>query len=114
MRADHILVVMNGQIVEHGSHHELIHKKGKYNDLWSKQIFVIPNDERARSTSPKKRDFDIINDITPERRKIELSKALVTTEHEEVSCSAEHADEQNMTEVQPSSGHKREVCHTPK
>jgi ABC-type dipeptide/oligopeptide/nickel transport system ATPase component len=113
MRADHILVVMNGEIVEQGSHYELIHKKGKYHDLWSKQIFVMPNDERARSKSPKKRDADLINDLTPERRKVELAKALQTTEHEEVACSSDHDGGKSTTEVKPDSGHNREVCDEP-
>lgn len=113
MRADHILVVMNGEIVEQGSHYELIHKKGKYHDLWSKQIFTMPDDKRARSKSPKKRDADLLNDLSPERCKAELAKALQTTEDEEISCSAEHDGGQRTTEVKPDSGHKREVCDEP-
>jgi len=98
MRADHILVVMNGEIVEQGSHYDLIHKKGKYHDLWSKQIFVMPSDDRARSKSPKKRDADLINDLTPGRRAVELAKALKTTEHEEAACSAEDPDGNKTTD----------------
>lgn len=86
MRADHILVVMNGEIIEQGSHHDLIHKKGKYHDLWSKQIFVMPEDKRARSKSPRKRDGQLINDLSPGRGKIELAKALKSSEHEESDC----------------------------
>src|ERR1700709_206006 len=92
MRADHILVVMNGEIVEQGSHCELIHRKGKCHDLWSKQVFVMPNDERARSKSPKKRDADLINDVSPGRSKVKLGKALRTTKHDESACSVEHDD----------------------
>jgi len=83
MKADHILVVMNGEIVEKGSHSDLIHKKGKYHDLWSKQIMVKPATDRSRSRSPKKRDADIINDLTPNRQKVELAKALKSTPHSE-------------------------------
>jgi ABC-type dipeptide/oligopeptide/nickel transport system ATPase component len=85
MKADHILVVMNGEIVEEGSHEELIHRKGKYHDLWSKQILVKPVQDRSRSQSPKKRDGHIINDLTPNRQRVELSKALKTTPHDEPS-----------------------------
>src|ERR1700712_5157794 len=82
MKADHILVVMNGKIVEQGSHDDLIHSRGKYYDLWSKQIFVKPISERARSRSPKKLDNAIINDLTPSRQIVELAKALKTTQHD--------------------------------
>jgi hypothetical protein len=91
MRADHILVVMNGEIIEQGSHHDLIHKKGKYHDLWSKQIFVMPEDKRPRSKSPKKRDGHLINDLSPGQDKIELAKALQTTEHEGSECPPEES-----------------------
>ena len=83
MKADHILVVMNGEIVEEGSHSDLIHRKGKYHDLWSRQIMVKSATDRSRSRSPKKTDADIINDLTPNRQKIELVKALKTTPHNE-------------------------------
>ena len=113
MQADHILVVMNGEIVEQGSHYELIHKKGKYHDLWSKQIFIMPNDGRARSKSPKKHDADLINDLTPERRKIELDKALKSADHEEAVCSSEQDGYNNATKAKSDGGHTREVCDEP-
>ncbi|KAI9050802.1 hypothetical protein LZ554_004921 [Drepanopeziza brunnea f. sp. 'monogermtubi'] len=81
MKADLILVVMNGKIVEQGSHEELIQSQGKYHDLWSKQIFVKPMNDRTRSRSPKKYENAIINDLTPSVRKVELAKALKTTHH---------------------------------
>ncbi|KAI0521429.1 hypothetical protein F5B22DRAFT_662571 [Xylaria bambusicola] len=49
MNADIIFVVANGQVVEQGSHEELVLKNGKYAELWSKQIFVKPK-ERKEST----------------------------------------------------------------
>ncbi len=129
MKADHILVVMNGKIVEQGSHDDLIHSKGKYHDLWSKQIFVKPANSRSRSRSSQSRDPDIINDLTPNRQKIELVKALKTTQHEEPG-SASRVDQAGLdipvnpkgsagkepsgggkldTERKMDSGHKREV-----
>lgn len=38
-KADTILVMENGQIIEDGSHHSLLAKLGKYHQLWNKQIF---------------------------------------------------------------------------
>ncbi|KAI9844741.1 MAG: hypothetical protein M1837_005274 [Sclerophora amabilis] len=40
--ADLILVVEGGRIIERGNHGELLQKKGKYHDLWSKQSFLAP------------------------------------------------------------------------
>lgn len=124
MKADHILVVMNGKIVEQGSHDDLIHSNGKYHDLWSKQIFVKPVNNRSRSRSPQKRDSGIINDLTPNRQKIELAKALKTTQHEEPGSvgTKDQADLNGSVDMKDpidggksdperkaDSGHKREV-----
>jgi ABC-type multidrug transport system ATPase subunit len=79
------MVLKNGEIVETGTHDELIHLKGKYNDLWSKQVDVKPASDRSRSKSPRKRDKNIINDLSPEQKTTELTKVLRTTEHSEVS-----------------------------
>ncbi|KAI1440865.1 hypothetical protein F5Y02DRAFT_324561 [Annulohypoxylon stygium] len=54
MNADTIFVVANGEIAEQGNHETLIAKKGKYAELWSKQIFVKPkeaNDEKLNEES---------------------------------------------------------------
>lgn len=87
MKADRILVIMNGAVVEEGSHDELVHKKGKYHDLWSKQIMVTPVTDRSRSRSPKKQDLAIINDLTPNRSKVELAKILNSAPHDETCQS---------------------------
>lgn len=99
MRADLIMVVMNGEIVEQGTHDELIHAKGKYHGLWSKQIYVKPADEPSRSQSPKKRDAEIINDLTPSRQKIELAKVMKTVAHEE-PAGHEDANEQSAKDAE--------------
>ncbi|KAI1453475.1 hypothetical protein F4805DRAFT_470067 [Annulohypoxylon moriforme] len=59
MNADTIFVVANGEIAEQGNHEVLIAKKGKYAELWSKQIFVKPKEtkdekpyEEAVDTAP--------------------------------------------------------------
>jgi ABC-type dipeptide/oligopeptide/nickel transport system ATPase component len=137
MKADHILVVMNGEIVEEGSHDELIHKKGKYHDLWSKQILVKPAVDRSRSRSPKKQESHIINDLTPNRQKVELAKALKSTPHDEtcqsnqpkpnVTQTSDDGAEENSPDpcnieqgkkpadsTQSGPGHQREVSVQPK
>ncbi|PBP16225.1 ABC transporter [Diplocarpon rosae] len=113
MKADQILVIMNGKIAEHGSHEDLIHIKGKYHDLWSKQIFAKPVDTRARSRSPLKKNLAIINDLTPNRHKIELTKALKTTAqpHEDPATGeSKNSGDGRKSDVDKKAddGHKRE------
>lgn len=118
MKADHILVVMNGEIIEKGTHDELLHAGGKYHDLWTKQIFVKPvsatDPPRSRSSSPKKRDATIVNDLTPQRHTKELTKVLKTAPHgdESGSDTACKKDVQDVEQAERS-GHKREVSPTP-
>jgi len=111
MKADYILVVMNGEIIEHGSHQQLIHAKGKYNDLWSKQIFLKPTSSRSRSRSPKKQDPDseIINDLSAIEKKTELAKLMETTEHKEPK-QIDGSSGGKPTDPKSTTTHKREVC----
>jgi ABC-type multidrug transport system ATPase subunit len=53
MNADIIFVVSDGKVAEQGSHEELLSKKGKYSDLWSKQIFFKPKELRAEQAGPQ-------------------------------------------------------------
>ncbi|TVY75636.1 Heavy metal tolerance protein [Lachnellula suecica] len=108
MKADHILVVMDGKIVEQGSHHDLIRSRGKYHDLWSKQVFVKPESERSRSRSPDKRKTDIVNDLSPAHHKAELSKAMETMETTGDSRSSGQDANKENDGKKSSSDHKRE------
>lgn len=118
MKVDHILVVMNGKIIEKGTHDELLHAGGKYHDLWTKQIFVKPvaatDRSRSRSSSPKKRDAALVNDLTPQRHTKELAKVLKTAPHGDDSGgdTACKKDVQDAGQAE-SSVHKREVSSTP-
>ncbi|KAK1585703.1 ABC transporter [Colletotrichum navitas] len=50
MNADRIVVIEDGEVVEQGSHTELITANGRYADLWSKQTFIKPKDEGSAGT----------------------------------------------------------------
>lgn len=58
MNADIIFVICDGGVVEQGSHEELLQKKGRYSNLWSKQIFVKPKE-------PKEMDATSATEDTP-------------------------------------------------
>lgn len=85
MNADHIVVVMDGQIVEQGSHDKLFHSKGRYADLWAKQIFVKPSDRKSRSKSrsksPAKKDAALLNDLATEDKTVNLATAAKDHDH---------------------------------
>lgn len=58
MNADVIFVVANGEIVEQGSHEILLEQKGKYSELWSKQIFVKPKEAKEPNEADQGDDDD--------------------------------------------------------
>ncbi|KAK0618430.1 hypothetical protein B0T17DRAFT_338218 [Bombardia bombarda] len=85
MNADHIIVIMGGQLVEQGAHGDLIGANGKYAELWSKQIFAKPKDKESTTdddddsmdksaVKARKEAPDIFNDLTQERTNSELAK----------------------------------------
>ncbi len=65
-RADQILVMEQGQILERGSHEELYALRGRYYDLYTRQhgvesnLFLAPGEGDAAKV-PRKADGDLIN-----------------------------------------------------
>lgn len=57
---DQIIVLDNGEIVEQGSHEELLQKQGRYYRLWELQQgnFVIREDEPETPALPEVSDED--------------------------------------------------------
>lgn len=81
MNADRIIVVTGGEIVEQGSHDELIGADGKYAELWSKQVFVKPKDKEAHEDKPAgkgRKALGIVNDLSAEATTSELAKVKST------------------------------------
>lgn len=71
MNADRIIVVEHGEVIEQGSHDELITTNGRYADLWSKQVFVRPRE-----------NVDIMNFIDDRpARTDDMSSERTATEH---------------------------------
>ena len=64
LHADHILVIRDGQIVEAGTHANLIDQGGAYSELWRSQI-QLQSQERSRSRSAHKANATVlINDLS--------------------------------------------------
>lgn len=74
MNADLIIVIKDGGILEKGNHDQLIEQKGKYYQLWSKQM---KTDGPKPGIDPK--ELTMVNDLSPKSREEELKKALQKT-----------------------------------
>jgi ABC-type glutathione transport system ATPase component len=122
MNADRIIVVTGGEIVEQGSHEDLIRADGKYAELWSKQIFVKPKDTEPREDKPAtkgRKAPNIVNDLTAEATSSELAKVKSTPTtngqangqaNGHVNGQAEDSDSTEDTANTPTTpSHKKEV-----
>lgn len=70
-------MIKDGGIAEQGSHDELMSAKGKYADLWAKQVFLKPKapkgtDDQAVAEGSK--TLSVVNDLTVEVTESELAK----------------------------------------
>lgn len=74
MNADLIIVIKDGGILEKGNHDQLIEQKGKYYQLWSKQM---KTDGPKPGVDPK--ELTMVNDLSPKSREEELKRALQKT-----------------------------------
>ncbi|KAI8629072.1 hypothetical protein F5Y19DRAFT_485011 [Xylariaceae sp. FL1651] len=112
MNADIIFVVANGQVVEQGSHEELIAKNGKYAELWSKQIFVKPKEPKEggdsteiSSCSPITQSDVPIDEDSSEVSPSDATETPSTTEEADADITDAACGEARNTPVT----HKKEV-----
>lgn len=113
MRSDRILVVMDGEIIEEGSHNELIRTRGKYHDLWSKQVVVKPGVELSKSKNPPNDDGSLINDLDSDECVMHLAKSASSTEHSERTQKEEGKISTRGEESRSGHKHKRGVGDRP-
>ena len=116
MNADRIMVITGGELVEEGSHEELIVANGKYAELWSKQIFVKTKDANSKDDEPAAKDdkgVDIVNDLPSEVAKVELAKvkpaAGSSTDDPASGESSGSEDSEDSTDTLVTPGHRKEV-----
>ena len=85
MNADLIVVVEKGKIVEQGTHEELILKKGRYEDLWSKQAFLKPHKYTEDGDEEEPDSAAIVNDLSTNRPVAEASKTTTAPGNDEAA-----------------------------
>lgn len=112
MNADRIVVVAGGEIVEQGSHEDLIRANGKYAELWSKQIFVKPKDKEASDGTKAvkgRKPPDIVNDLTAEATCSELTKVNSTPAADGQAANGSADSTGNTDDKSASSEQRKEV-----
>ena len=93
LKSDQILVIDGGKIVESGTHVELLEKKGAYHKLWTTQLKLQVDAEKADKTSAAKEGLTLVNDLREsEEESTELIR--VTSEANRDEDSAKPAEEE--------------------
>ncbi|ROW16195.1 hypothetical protein VPNG_01761 [Cytospora leucostoma] len=101
VNADRIVVVANGEILEQGNHETLIAARGKYADLWSKQIFVKP---KGQDTDDESDEGEAKELNTPRR-----STTVDAKENEAQAKQSTKNGENQSAEMKTPLDHRKEV-----
>jgi hypothetical protein len=119
MRADRIMVVKDGAIIEDGSHSELLKLKGKYHKLWTSQFLSNPDESdtaveslNSDSTSCVIGSGKIVNDLDPETKKAEISKLEHGAEHGQTT--EDGGDKAEVSQIKDNGGEilTEKACNT--
>lgn len=93
LKADQILVIESGKIVESGTHSELLQKKGTYHKLWNTQLKLQSEVEREAKSAAKKEELTLVDDLREsQEQSTELIK--VTSEGEVEDKKARDASDE--------------------
>ena len=113
MRSDRILVVMNGEIIEAGSHNELLRAKGKYHALWSKQESVKPDSEQSEPGNLRMGVDSLISNIDSDGYSMPLTASASVSEHCERPQNEGGRIQTEEQKVENDLSNKREVGKAP-
>ena len=75
-------MITDGIIVEQGSHEELIRAKGKYADLWSKQVFLKPKvteTSKDAVAAESNKTLSVVKDLAAKVAESELARVQKPT-----------------------------------
>ncbi|UNI19263.1 hypothetical protein JDV02_005458 [Purpureocillium takamizusanense] len=107
MNADRIVVIEHGELIEKGSHHKLIAKKGRYADLWSKQVFLRPRDKTQDVVEIVDDRQELTDDVSSEQTAADPDRCGTTDSDSEMFCTEiEHTAENAESTSQAKEGSK--------
>ena len=117
LKADQILVIESGKVVESGSHAELLKKKGAYHKLWSSQLKLQDEREqeaRARSKSPEKKgQLTLTNDLQIDEAETKQLRKVVSQTDAEPSQTSEQQQAPPSKELKVEATTKRPPLTSP-
>jgi ABC-type transport system involved in Fe-S cluster assembly fused permease/ATPase subunit len=111
--ADVVVVINNGQIVEQGSHADLLKTEGHYHKLWARQLKQQKGDDRSksRSRSPAKKEAPLLlNDVSSGDDNAVLLKQAIAEPHHHRNGSEVRQTHQESTHA---TGQESEEVHSP-
>jgi ABC-type multidrug transport system ATPase subunit len=113
MHADRILVIRDGEIIEEGSHNELIRARGKYHDLWLKQALVKTGGEPSELEGLYVEDDTLGRSLDAKKSVLAQSEGTSETTHSRQTRNQTRVLSAEGNKPEHSSINKREVGDTP-
>ena len=97
LKADLILVIDAGKIVEGGTHSELFERKGAYHKLWSTQLKLQNEVDKETEVTSKKEGLTLVNDLRDSQD--ESTELIKVTSEGDKDKIAPKSPEEAATEV---------------